>query len=188
VCRVANGGGPEEIDVDSAPDTLTLGEHRDGGGSGAGRWVRRGGIALLAVVALSAVLNVFGQRPETSTLSTGAARLQVYAPSSARGGLVYAARFRVDARKEIKKAILVLEPGWTDQYTVNGVSPQPISEGSDNGKLLFNLGHIPRGEHYTLFLSLQINPTNVGQHGQDVWLYNGKKQIAVIHREITIWP
>jgi hypothetical protein len=172
----------------SAPDTLTLSQHRDLGGHGAGRWVRRGGIGLLAVVALSALLNVFGQRPEMSSVSTGAARLQVYAPTSARGGLVYAARFRIDALRELKKASLILEPGWADQYTVNGVSPQPISEGSDNGKLLFNLGHIPQGKHYTLFLSLQINPTNVGHHGQDVWLYDAKKQLAVIHRTITIWP
>jgi hypothetical protein len=167
---------------------LTLAQHRDHAGHGAGPRIRRGGIALLAVIVLGALLNVFGQRPATSTASTGAARLQVYAPSAARGGLVYAARFRVDALQEIKKATLILEPGWADQYTVNGVSPQPISEGSDNGKLLFTLGNIPAGHHYTLFLSLQINPTNVGHHGQDVWLYDGKKQLAVIHRAITIWP
>jgi hypothetical protein len=142
----------------------------------------------LAVVPVCALLNVFGQRPETSTASTARARLQVYAPTSARGGVMYAARFRIDAVHDVKKATLILDPGWADQYTVNGVSPQPIGEGSDNGKLTFTLGHIPQGQHYTLYVSLQVNPTNVGHHDQSVWLYDGNQQLAVIHREITIWP
>jgi hypothetical protein len=101
---------------------------------------------------------------------------------------MYAARFRIDARQSVKMALLVLDPGWADQYTVNGVTPQPVSEGSDNGKLLFDLGHVPKGQHYTLFVSLQVNPTNVGHHAQTVRLFDGNKQIAVVHHEITIWP
>src|SRR5205823_3342846 len=99
----------------------------------AGPWSRRAGLALLAIVPLCALLNVFGQRPETSTAATARARLEVHAPASARGGLMYAARFRIDAVRNVKKATLILDPGWADQYTVNGVSPQPIAEGSDNG-------------------------------------------------------
>ena len=72
--------------------------------------------------------------------------------------------------------------------TFNGVSPQPISEGSADGKVSFTLGHIPQGKHYTLFVSLQVNPTNVGHHGQTVWLYDGSTELVAIHHEITIWP
>ena len=171
-----------------APDTLTLGEHRDRRGE---RWqgsLRRGCFLLLCLIPLAALLNVFGQRPATSSAATAAARLQVYAPTRARSGLIYAARFRVDARRSLKKATLILAPGWAEQYTVNGIAPQPVGEGSDNGKLLFDLGHIPRGQHYTLFISLQINPTNVGHRAQTVWLYDGKRELLVLHRTITIWP
>jgi hypothetical protein len=105
-----------------------------------------------------------------------------------RGGLTYAARFRIDALQELKKATLVLDPGWAEQYTVNGASPQPLSQGSHNGKLVFVFGHIPRGEHLTFFLSLQVNPTNVGHRAQDVSLYDGRQWLVTVHRTITVWP
>jgi len=171
-----------------APDTLTLTEHRDQRGRHSQKWGQRGALVLVAFIPLLALLNVFGQRPSTSTAATTAARLEVYAPVRVRSGLVYAARFRVDAVHELKKATLILAPGWAEQYTVNGISPQPVSEGSDDGKLLFDLGHVRRGEHYTLFVSLQVNPTNVGHRPQTVWLYDGTRRLLVVHRTITIWP
>lgn len=174
--------------MSSAPGTLTLRHHRDRPTRRRDQWVRRGGLALLGVVVVLALLDTFGQRPQTSSASVGAARLVLYGPSAVRGGLVYTARIRIDARKDIKKAIVNFAPGWADQYTFNGVAPQPISEGSANGKLSFTLGHIPRGQHYTLFVSLQVNPTNVGHHAQTLWLYDGNTELTVIHHEITIWP
>lgn len=171
----------------AAPATLTLARHRDRQGR-PGPWVRWVLFALLAVIPICALLNIFGQRTVVSSDSSPAARLTLYAPSSARGGLIYAARFRIAARSALKNATLVLAPGWADQYTVNGTSPQPSSENSQNGKIAFSLGDIPQGQVYTEFLSLQVNPTNVGNHTQTVWLYDGKKQVAVIHHSIMIWP
>jgi hypothetical protein len=173
----------------AAPDTLTLTQNRDLRGRRRARlWTRRVGIALLTLIPVLALFNVFGQRPETSSASTAAARLQVYAPTHARSGIVYAARFTVDAVHELKRATLILDPGWAEQYTVNGSAPQPVSEGSDNGKLVFVLGHIPQGKHYTLFISLQVNPTNVGHRNQRVWLDDGSRQLLAIKRTITVWP
>ena len=168
----------------AAPDTLTFKRNRDGHDPR----LRRAGVGLLALIVLLALFNFFGQRPVTSEASTSAARLQLYAPSTARGGLLYTARFQIEALENIKKAILVLGPGWADQYTFNGVVPQPLSEASANGKISLTLGHIPRGRHYSLFLSLQVNPTNVGHHAQTVLLYDGRSELATIHHEITIWP
>lgn len=79
-------------------------------------------------------------------------------------------------------------PGWADGYTFNGAAPQPKSESSANGKLSLTLGKIPAGQHYTLFLSLQVNPTNIGHHGQTIWLYDGNTALLTMHRDITIWP
>jgi hypothetical protein len=173
----------------SAPDTLTLVENRDlRGRRNALLWARRAGLTLLAIIPLLALLNVFGQRPETSSAATAGVALHVYAPAHARSGLMYAARFSIVAQQSLKKATLILDPGWAEQYTVNGVSPQPISEGSSDGRLLFVLGHIPKGTHYTLFLSLQVNPTNVGHRDQRVWLYDGSRQLVTINRSITVWP
>ena len=171
-----------------APQTLTLGEHRDQQGTKWHRWVRRALLALLGLILVAALLGAFGQRPATSSAAGPAARLQVFAPTHVRSGLIYAARFRIDALREIKDATLILDSGWAEGYTVNGLTPQPVSEGSDNGKLTFAFGHIPQGRHLTFFLSLQVNPTNVGHRTQTVRLYDGKRRLVTIARTITIWP
>jgi len=171
----------------TGPATLTLSRHRDRQGR-PGPWIRWLFVALLAAIPICALLDVFGQRTVVSTDATQAARLTLFAPSSARGGLMYTARFQIDARTELKNATLVLAPGWADQYTLNGTSPQPSMENSENGRIAFSLGDIPQGQVYTEFVSLQINPINVGDHTQTVWLYDGKRQVAVIHHGITIWP
>jgi hypothetical protein len=142
----------------------------------------------LAVILIAALLDVFGQRPQTSAATSTAASLQVYAPTHARSGLIYTARFRIDAHRTINRAVLVLAPGWADAYTFNGAAPQPVSESSADGKLALTLGKISQGQRYTFFVSLQVNPTNVGGHGQTVWLYDGSKALLTIHRDILVWP
>ena len=178
----------ERVAVASAPDTLTFKTHRDQEGRAWFAWIRRALLALLALVLLAGLLNLFGQRPSTSTAKASAARLQVYAPTRVRGGLVYAARFRIDAVRDLKDAALELDPGWVEQYTFNGTAPQPETEGSDDGTLVFTFGHVPAGKHLTFYASLQVNPTNVGHRTQDVRLYDGKQLLATVHRTITIFP
>src|SRR4051794_22946042 len=101
------------------PDTIVLKRDRDLAGRQNEIWVRRGLFALLCVVPVLALLNVFGQRPATSSAAIGAARLSVYAPTRVRGGLLFQARFHLTAERDIKKAILVLAPGWLEGMTVN---------------------------------------------------------------------
>jgi hypothetical protein len=83
---------------------------------------------------------------------------------------------------------LILSPSWAEGYTVNGLVPQPLTQGSRDGKLDFGFGGGAAGEHLTFWISLQVNPTNVGRRKQDVWLYDGDNLLAVSHREITIFP
>jgi hypothetical protein len=84
------------------PDYLTLRHNRDR----AGRLeapIRR------VLVTLAGLLNVFGQRPETSKAAVGDASLKVYAASRVQGGLYYEARFTVTAHRDLKRRTLVLE-------------------------------------------------------------------------------
>lgn len=174
--------------VAGAPDTLTLKEHRDQEGRRGYAWVRRMLLGLLALVLVLALLNFFGQRPLNSSAATAAARLYVYAPVRARSGVVYAARFRIDATRELKDATLVLAPGWADGYTVNGAAPQPVTQASRDGSISYGFGHVPAGRHLTFWLSLQVNPTNVGRHDQTVRLYDGDTLLTTITRRLTIFP
>lgn len=151
-------------------------------------WIRRGLLLVPFALLLAGLLNQFGQRPATTVASAPAAKLTVVAPTRGRSGLIYAARFRVDAVQELKDARLVMDGGWADGYTVNGQAPQPLGSASVDGKIGFDLGHIRRGQQYTYWISLQINPTTIGQHRQDVWLYDGNTLLTVVHRSIQIFP
>jgi hypothetical protein len=171
-----------------APDTLTLKRHRDLEGRAWTVVARRVLIALLTLVLLAGLLNVFGQRPDTDSASAAAASLKVVAPTRARSGIVYSARFHITAHQDIKDAFLVLDPGWAEGYTVNGVAPQPLTEADRNGRIAYGFGHIPAGQSLIFFLSLQVNPTNIGHRSQNVELDDGETPILTVHRNITIFP
>lgn len=169
------------------PDQLVLKVARDREGRRDVR-ARRVMVSALLVLLALALLNLFGQRPSTSTAEAAAASLEVYAPTRVRGGLFYEARFRIDAARELEEATLVLEPGWAEGITINTVEPAPISEASRDGKLVFVLGRIPAGRKHVFFLQLQVNPTNVGRRSQDIRLYDGDELIATIDRSVTVFP
>ena len=143
---------------------------------------------MLGCVPLLGLFNVFGQRPDTSRVETKNAILSVYSPSRVRGGLLFTTRIHVTAKTDLKKASLILDPGWVEGMQVNSVNPQPLTEGSDNGRIVFGLGHIPAGRSTIEFIEFQVDPTNIGHRSQDVVLTDGSKTIAVIHRTITIFP
>jgi hypothetical protein len=169
------------------PDFLTLPRNRDGAGVREVP-IRRILIALISLLSLAGLLNVFGQRPETSRAAVSAASLKVYAPSRVRGGLFYEARFTIEAREDLANAMLVLDPGWAEGITINTVEPSPVGEASRNGDLVFELGHIPAGQKHLFFLQLQVNPTNVGHRSQDVALYDGDTFLTSVDRSITVFP
>lgn len=170
------------------PDTIVLKRDRDLEGRAWHIWVRRGLLLLLGLVPLLALFNVFGQHPSTHSVAAPAAELDLYAPTDVRGGLIYMARFTIHARQDLKEATLVLDPGWAESITINTMVPSPVGEASQDGRLSFDLGHIPAGQEYILFMHFQVNPTNVGTHSQDVELDDGGRQILTLDRSLTVWP
>jgi hypothetical protein len=177
-----NGG------VAEVPDTLTLARHRDRHGVHA-PWPRRTILALIAAVSILGLLNVFGQRPWTTEATAPAATLKLYAPTHLRGGLLYSARFRITAHRNLKNAELVLDPGWVEGMAVNTIEPSPLGQGSSNGRLTLQLGHIARGRSYLLFMQFQVNPTNIAWHRPaGVTLTDGSTPILHIDRSYFIYP
>ena len=173
----------------SPPDQLTLTRHRDlDGVFKHGVLFRRLSYVVFGAISLLGLLNVFGQRPSTATADVPAARLELYAPSHLRGGLLFMARFRVAAKQDLKDATLVLDPGWAENITINTIEPSPVGEASKDGRLSFDLGHIPAGKSFVLFMDFQVNPTNVGRRSQDVELLDGDTHLATIDRTITVFP
>lgn len=169
------------------PDFLTLRHNRDRASTYELPF-RRIGATLVCLFLLAGLVNVFGQRPQSSTAAVPEASIKLYAPARVRGGLYFEARFTIDAHSDIKNAMLELDPGWIEGITINTIEPGPLEEASRNGKLLFTLGHIRAGTTYLLFMQLQVNPTNVGRRSQDVTLYDGGTRLASVARTITIFP
>ena len=172
------------------PDCLTLRRHRDLEALGrSGIWFRRAVLALIGIVALLALADVFGQRPSAARADVPAAILSVYAPSAVRGGDFMEARFHVTAKRDLRDARLVLDPGWAEGMSLNTIEPSPVGEASDDGRLAFDLGHIAAGHSFILFMEFQVNPTNVAWHRpQDVVLRDGSRVLARIHHTITVFP
>ena len=101
----------------------------------------------------------------------------------------FSARFTISARQEVKNATLVLDPGWVEGMSVNTIEPSPLGEGSHDGKLVLELGHIPAGQKHVLWMQFQVNPTNVAWHRPaGVTLLDGSKTLTHIDRRYTIYP
>ncbi len=145
-------------------------------------------LLILTGVIIAALLNVFGQEPEETSVDGPAATLQIDSPSSLRGGLLFQARFRFEARKTIDSPRLVLGEGWMDAITLNTLEPAPTEETSDADSLSFTFDRLPAGETRTFWTEWQVNPTNVGRRDQKVSLYDGDELLLQTTRQLTVFP
>lgn len=145
------------------PDAIVLNRHRDFVGRRYAVWPRWLGLGLITLFCVLGLANVFGQRPTTSTRAVPAAKLTLYAPTRLRGGLLFSARFHLSAQRELKNAILVLDPGWAEGMAINTIEPSPLGEASKNGRLSLQLGHIPAGESHILYRFPRARPVLEGE-------------------------
>lgn len=169
------------------PESLTLRENRDAT-EVFEIVVRRVFFALLTLVLVLGLANVFGQSPSGSRIEVSAATLEVSAPADVRGGLYFQGRFRIEARQAIERALLVLDPGWTESMHINTVEPSPVGEASRDGNLALDFGHVAAGDSITVYLQFQVNPNNLGRRSQDVRLYDDTTLLATAARTVTVWP
>lgn len=169
-------------------DSVNLTRARELRGRAREVWIRRASLAVLAAVSVLALLNVFGQAPGDATANSPAATLTVLAPDRVRGGLLFEARFTVTAHQEIRKAVLVLDRGWAEGMTINTIEPSPSQESSDNGRLSFQLGDIPAGQIFVLYMQFQVNPVTVGSRSQLTEVLDGPVSLVSLTRQMTVLP
>jgi hypothetical protein len=172
------------------PDGLSVERNRDYEGRFRRRapWLRAVLLACVTAIPVLALLNVFGQRPSTTSAASPAASLSVTAPSRLRGGLMFQALVRVRPRREIHHLQLVFDQGWWESITVNSIEPEPESENSRGGTVVLEYGSWPAGKELVSRLNFQVNPTNVGTGSQDLALQDSGVTLASVHRSVTVFP
>ena len=170
------------------PDTIVLKRDRDLAKRSKELWVRRTLLLALIAFLILALLNVFGQRATTSSTTAPAATLAIRSPDTLRSGLIFQTRLRILATQEIKDAIVVLSPEWIEGITFNTIEPSPIGEASKNGSLSFDLGHIPQGQEYSLYIQMQVNPTTFGSRTEETRLFDGQTLLLTSSRDVRIFP
>ena len=151
-------------------------------------WVRRSLFLLLPVIALLALGNAFGQRPETTVSEAQAARLELETPARIRSGLIFQARITIEARTRIARPVLVLNGAWLESMTTNTIEPSPSDERSVDGSPAFELQPIAAGRRYVLYLQFQVNPTNVGRRKLTLTLFDGSRPITTLTQMRTVFP
>jgi hypothetical protein len=174
--------------VASAPAGLTLTRNRDLEGRGRRPWARRILVTLLALFCAAALVNAYGQAADIDTVRGNGAELEIKAPPRVRGGILYEMRFEIRAARELREALLVLGSGWFEGITINTVEPGPLGEASRDGDVSFELGRIPAGDRYVLWLQAQVNPTTIARRDVTVELYDGETLLARQERTLTVLP
>ena len=146
-------------------------------------------LAVPALVVIAALLGVFGQESTRTVAAGEKAELSVEAPPHLRGGLLFQARFEIQARQAIAHPKLLLSRGWLEGMTLNTVAPTPPSESSSTEGLAMTFDPLDAGQTLVVWTEWQVNPTtSVGRRDQDVTLFDGPTRIAAAERTLTVFP
>jgi hypothetical protein len=151
-------------------------------------WARRAVMGLLALVALLALLNRFGQQPAQSTAQTPAATMTLSSPSTVRGGLFFQSRLEIRAARAIEHPRLVLDSGWVEGMQVNSITPEPVGETSRDGRPVLSYDALEPGELLRILFQFEVNPTNVGRRSYGIELDDAERPLARLSPDITVLP
>jgi hypothetical protein len=182
------GAGRSEPRRVILPETLDRAEHIELHRRQLEPRIRFAVLLVFAATIAAGLANVFGQSPGTRSAAGEAAELRVIAPTAARGGLIYEARFEVEARRDLNEPAFVLDPGWFDGLTINTFQPDPTDWEHRDGRNVLLYGPVEAGRMLVVRLQYQVNPTAVGRRDQDVVLEDSGEVLAVVDRTTTLYP
>ncbi len=142
----------------------------------------------MGAVIVAALAGVFGQQHETAHAETSAASVTVRAPTRIRGGLFFQGRIDIVARQAIKRPRIVLGPAWTEQMQLNTLEPAPTGESTSAGKLELEYDALAPGDHFTVWLQYEANPTGFGTRDRSVTLLDDAAPLARVPGDLTALP
>lgn len=170
------------------PEALERKQHVELAGPDVEGWTRRIGLGLLLAFLVVALANVFGQATGETAVENADARLTVRAPGAVRSGLFYQVIFRVDARRDLEEAAIVLDPGWFEGFTINSYQPDPVEWQHRDGRNVLVYGPIPAGGHLVARLQYQVNTTAYGSRTQNVVLEEAGVPLLRLDHDAVVYP
>lgn len=176
---------PADVKV---PPGIDLERHAHLGRRGWTVWVRRAALVVIAAIPVLGLLNVFGQRSESTAADGARASLVVSSPARLRGGLLFTTEIVVTPHRDIDDGRIYLDRGWFRNMSLNGISPQPSNQGAQGRWQIWEFGSMKADQPFTVFISWQANPTNLGTQPETVQLYDGDTHITTVHRSRTVFP
>lgn len=152
-------------------------------------WVRRVVVVALLAIVVLALAGRFGQPPVESRAQAPRATLTVKVPHTLRAGLLYQGRIDIVAQDRIGRPTIALGPGWTEQMQINTIEPSPSTETSSAGRLQLEYDPLHTGDHLTVWLQLEANPTGAaGRRPQTVTLLDGDRPLTATSPTLTVFP
>ena len=149
---------------------------------------RRIGIGLLTLMCLLGLLNVFGQRTAVTRTDGAAASLMVDSPEHMRGGVIFTTQITVTAHRKLNDAQVRLSGDWFRGMTFNGIAPQANNETASDQGVTFDYGSLDAGDSLPIWISWQVNPTNVGIRPEDIVVSDGSSELVSVHRQRWVFP
>ncbi len=169
-------------------DGLDLRRNRDLEGRAQGPWARRLILTLLGVLVVLGALGVFGQRTVTRSAASPQAQLELNAPKTLRGGLMWRARITVRALDTIRFPRLILGRGYANGMQINTIEPSPTSEASRGPRLVLSYDELAAGDELVVYLQFQTDPTTTGRQDATVALDDQTQPLAVVNHTIRVLP
>jgi hypothetical protein len=153
-----------------------------------GLWARRAVMTALAAVAILALAGVLGQEARTSSATGDAVSVQLRAPETLRGGLLFGSRIVLTAHRDVEHLRLVLDRGWIEGMQVNSITPDPQSESVSGDRTELSFDALDAGRTMTVWLQFQVDPTLVGRRPYGLEVADGQTPLLRLHRTITVLP
>jgi hypothetical protein len=146
------------------------------------------GLVVFTLVIVAALTGAFGVR-DTVTADEASVRLSVEGPSRIRSGEFFEMLFTVDTQREIRDAVLSIDPEIWHDVTINTMIPQPAEESFEDGTFRFHFGALTPGSRLLVKVDGQINPAYPpGANRGAVELVDGAATLARVDYEMQVLP
>lgn len=146
-------------------------------------------LVVLGAVMIAALLGAFGGgKSQPVANASAAARLEVTTPTTIRNGEFFEMRVRIEARRPIGKAVLVVPAALWRDMTVNSMLPGPAEEKVEDGAYRFDYGTMSPGDVLDIKFDGQINPPLFAGTRGTVELHDDAQPIAAIPLRIRVLP